>query len=256
MAYVPRSSFIPKETNPSIPAQMLRRRTVNVFNLIASLLLILSFVSAIGLYFYEQYLMGELEQSKAALDQASNSSDGEKIEEIRLYDNKLAVARTLLDNHISITRLLSEIEDSTKATVQFRTLEYTYDPGFDISLTLSGNTEDFASVALQKMQYLDDRFFSNYVVTDISTSESAAVQSGGKDTSSVQLNPQAKVGFSVEGHFKKEYVEYTGRDETGTADAAAVSTAIESTPPTNGGNDGSSTVNIPVMVPPNIVTPI
>ena len=110
----------------------------------------------------------------------------------------------MLDNHIAPSRIFKEIESSTKLTVQFESLDYAYDPGFEAMLTLTGNTEEFASVALQKMQFLKDSLFSDFTVSGITSVTEDA------DTKNTTESVDGKVSFSVTGLFKSEVLNYTG----------------------------------------------
>lgn len=212
MAYVPRSSFIPKEAGGAIPLQVRRRRTVHIFGLIATLALILSFLSAVGVFFYKNLLEGRLESAKAELNAMSSVDNESKIEEIRFYDTKLTIAHTLLNNHLATSLLFEELENSTKETVRFSSLDFTYDPGFEATLTLTGNTEEFAYVALQKMQYIDDQLFSEFVLQDVISSTEPVEDENPKNPKKDEVEePQDdKVSFSVTGLFKKELLSYTG----------------------------------------------
>lgn len=215
MAYVPRSSFIPKEASGAIPMRVRRKRTIHVFSLLTTLLLLASLAGAVGVYLYQDFLENRLEAAKTALNEASDAENDAKIEEIRIYDNKLTIAHTLLDNHLAASFLFEELENSTKETVQFQSLEYTYDPGFEALLTLGGNTEEFTSLALQKMQFLEDTLFSDFVVGEISTSQDVT-----DEEIEVNRNEESDVGFEVKGLFRKNLLEYTGESVTSNVTAS------------------------------------
>ncbi len=202
MAYIPRSSLIPNEASGVIPVQMKRRRSIHAFGLLASLIFVLSLLGAVGIFLYKGYLEKDLEVAKQNLGNLSIEEDNQdKIEEIRVYNNKLRVAHDLLDNHISPVAIFEEIENSTKETVQFQSLIFAHDPGFDAVLTLTGATEAFAGVALQKMQILEDSVFSEFVLEDITT----AIENESETEGTV---PEEVVNFSVVGVFKKEIIQY------------------------------------------------
>lgn len=205
MAYIPRSSLIPTEASGAIPVQMKRRRTIHAFGLIATIIFVLSLLGAIGVFLYQNYLGKQLESAKTALGSVGNEEDARKIAEIRLYDEKLRIAQNLLDNHVAVSKVFEEIEDSTKETVQFRSLEFVHDPGFEAVLTLTGVTEEFSSVALQKMQILEDTIFSEFVLQDISTEKSSESEDG-------RVIPGG-VSFRVTGVFDREFIKYEDRTE-------------------------------------------
>ena len=210
-----------------------RKRTIHIFSLVSTLLLVVSLTAAVGAFLYSDYLDRKLENVKGDLVSARSSRNTDMLmDEVRVYHEKLSIAENLIENHLAPSRLLAEIEDSTKETVQYTTLEYKYDPGFEVLLTLGGNTSDFASVALQKMEILDGEFFTDFVLKDISNS-------GGDDEpgASRQASGKEYVTFNVTGLFKKDYIGYTG---VGASTSATLeSTAAPATPRATSSDSGT-----------------
>jgi hypothetical protein len=202
MAYIPRSSLIPNESSGAIPTQMKKRRTIHVFGLISTFIFILSLLAAVGVFFYNNYLEKELTKAKEELGSVSSEDNRTKISEIRRHYEKQDAAKNLIENHIAPSKLFEEIENSTKKTVQFSSLEFSYDPGFEATLTLSGSTKDFSSVALQKMELIESNIFSDFVLQDITTAQNTEKKEG------EEVNPTESVVFSVTGVFKKDLLTY------------------------------------------------
>ncbi len=203
MAYIPRSSFIPKETSGVIPTQVRRRRTVHVFGLIATILLAVSVLGSVGVFFYNDFLEKQLTTVKEELGKTSVKGTEDKIEEIKIYDRKLSLARNLLDGHLAPSYLFEELESSTKETIRFTEFDYTYDPGFEAELMLVANTRELASSVLQQMQFSEDGLFLDFFVKDIAinTSEGDAV---------LGTVPEKIISFGVLGALKKELLMYAG----------------------------------------------
>lgn len=205
------------ETQSAIPMQMKRRHTVRVFNIITSSLLALSCVCTVGIFLYKDHVTKELSDARIALREVSSSKSEEnarKVEEIRVYDNKLTLARTLLEDHLAPSVLLAELEKNTKETVQYSSFEYAYDPGYDVMLTLNGTTKELSSVSLQKGQFIRDGIFSEFVISDISTAGIIApVDSASAGTASITEDKNEGAGFVVKGIFKKKLLAYTGMPE-------------------------------------------
>ncbi|HEU4677310.1 MAG TPA: hypothetical protein VFS75_01165 [Candidatus Paceibacterota bacterium] len=222
MAYIPRSSLIPNETASAIPVQMKKRRTIHAFGLAATLIFLLSLFCAVGIFLYKGVLEKRLEDAKQSLGAVSDGGNQKKIDEIRLYNDRLRVARSLLDNHVATSRIFEEIENSTKKSVQYRSLEFVNDPGFEATLTLTGDTKEFSSIALQKMQILEDSLFSDFVLQDITTSKTAKAQG---ETATA---PQAGISFKVVGVFKKDLISYG--DDVPASEPAPQETAPSSAP--------------------------
>lgn len=209
MAYIPRSSF--DQTPGAIPMQVKKKHSIRVFSLLSTIILVVTIATTAGLFLYKNQLEKKILSAQTTLNSASDSTSEKKIHEIEVYDRKLTAAQSLLNNHIATTRLFNALEDSAKQTVRYTTLEYKYDPGFDAELTLGGDTREFESVALQKMQFLKDNVFSDYVVRDIT---SGSFNKPLKDTSSRQetkgTSEELGVEFKVVGVFKNSELKYSG----------------------------------------------
>ncbi len=206
MTYIPRSPLNATSAPSAIPLQVRKRRTIHVFSILATTILILSCVGAVGSYFYKDFVVVKrLEAAKNSLRSVTNADDAQKIEEIRMYDEKLIATNELLERHIAPSQIFKVLEDVTKQTVQFNSLEFSYDPGYEANVTLKGNTNEFTSVALQKMQFLKDTVFSSFVTKDITSSQNEVVQNA-------LASSQGDVDFTVVGVFKNGLLEYTGTE--------------------------------------------
>lgn len=212
MAYTPRSSFTPGQTSSAIPVQIKKRRTIRVFGALSILMIVGSLMGTAGVFLYKEYAMKQLEGAKLSLQKESDVDNEKYIEEIRKYDRKLKIATYLLDTHIAPSNLFESLEGSTKQTVQFETLDFTYDPGFDATLVVGGVTKEFASLAQQKIQLDADGLFSDFVLHDIGLiSEESIVDSSSEETVAPSESV-GKIGFTVTGLFQKDLLLYTGEN--------------------------------------------
>lgn len=200
MAYIPRSSF--SSTPGVIPTQIQKKHKFHAFNILSSLVIIATIVSTIGVFFYAGYAERQLNNAKTALQKESDVDNEKYIEEISVYQKKLGIATHLLDTHVSPSHLFQILEEATNDTVQFKSLEFTYDPGFEIDIVVNGVTPEFASLALQEIQFGHDALFSDFVLSDISLVEQDANTFASK-----------AVGFTVTGLFDKDLVLYTGKKD-------------------------------------------
>jgi hypothetical protein len=207
MSYVPRSSFIPKEAPGAIPVQVKRRRSIHIISTIASLLLTLSILAAVGSFLYTSYLKKQLSEAQVKLDSVSSEDNTAKVADIKKYDKRLILASTLLNNHIAPSTIFDLLETSTESTVQFKSFEFSYDPGFEAVLTLGGVTEEFNSVTSQKRQFTKDEIFTEYVLTDIGEESEVSDSDSSDSEQSVVID---KVGFQVTGVFDIDKLKYIG----------------------------------------------
>lgn len=212
MAYIPRSSFTSGAAAGAIPAQVKKRRTIRIFGVLSMIMIIGSLASVVVTFLYKEYAVNQLEASKAALQKESDVDNEKYIEEIRVYDKKLRVAEYLLDTHIAPSHIFEKLEGSAKETVQFESLEFSYDPGFEAALEVDGVTKEFASLALQKIQFSEDALFSEFVLHDVSLiTEEERNEASGEVSRPDSIG---KVGFTVTGLFDKDWLMYTGAQST------------------------------------------
>ncbi len=223
MAYIPGSSFIPKETNVT-PKVMQRKRTFHVFGFIASAMLMTSLIAAIGVFAYGKFSEKKLEEAKVALVKEKSVDMESKMVEIAIFDRQLALTTRLLDNHIAPSRIFSELEKMTKNTVQFKSFKYTYDPGYIAELEVKGGTDELTSVAVQKIEFAGQQLFSEFSVENIALS--LKTTDSGKAPAPVAQGSSivSPVDFSISGVLNSKTVQYTGESVVDTETEVATST--------------------------------
>lgn len=247
MAYDPRSSF--GQAPGVVPAYVRKQRTIQVYRVLAGVMSTCAVVASVGVFAYKSFSTNELEAAKAELKVASAEDKGnqKKISELQAYDLKLSIARKLLDGHLAPSRIFEELERSTKETVAFKQFEYSYEPGFDVLLSLVGNTKELDSVFLQKQQFFKDGLFSEFVVQDVTLLEDADVEEG-------ETAIPSGTDFSIEGVFDKNSIVYQGdvvKDDVAVVEETQQATSTEATASaTNGTTTATST-----PVESNEVTP-
>lgn len=208
MTYIPRSSFSMKESAGPIPKLVQKKHTFRVFSFVGALLLVVSIAAALGTFFYKEYSTKQLENAKVALGDAGNNElDQKNMKEIAIFDRRLDAAQFLIKNHRAPSRVLQKLEGITKETVQLKSFEYTYDPGFEVLVELSGTTKELSSVALQKIEIMNNDLFSEFLVSDIVTG--AAIPSG-PGASVVENEATEGVMFGVKGTLKDREFDYEG----------------------------------------------
>lgn len=225
---VPSPSYIPQQNRPSsaVPFSVKRKNNFRILNAIGSMAFIGVLLSAVGVFLYENYLNKQLSDAKTHFASLNTADVQSKMDTVRTYDRQLHEADMLLKNHISGSRIFDALETSTKETVKLGGIKFTYDPGHEAKITFDGGTKEFASVALQRMEYLKGTLFKDFTIADITTGiENSSDKSQQTDTNSGALE---KVTFSIEGTFKKDILLYSNATTTDTQ-----TTSYQNTVPTN-----------------------
>lgn len=227
MAYIPGSSFIPKETTVgATPKVVKRKRTFHIIGFIASVLLVLSLLTALGTFGYRKYLEGRLLTVQSELTQKKSEDMESRLKEIAIFDRQINIAKYLLDNHIAPTRIFTALESLTKETVVYSSFDYAYDPGNIAQLDVTGGTEELTSVAVQKIEFTAKDLFDEFTVKDITFGLAEAV-----DGAPAQESDEA-VAFSIEGSLDKDVIEYTGEREPSSAPSLIPETSPSEDPNT------------------------
>ena len=210
MPYIPRSPI----TTGSIPKIVKKKHTFRVFGFIATLMILGSLASIIGTFAYKQYALSRLETTRQKLVEVSSVDVTKDIEELTQFDKKLNIAQHLLDNHIAPSKIFKAIETTTKDTIQFTNLEYTYDPGFQALLELTAGTNELATVALQDIEFMKDTIFTEYDVREINANVSI------QDKPASSNDTSHSITFNVKGAVEKKLFAYTGQQ---TIDSSEIS---------------------------------
>lgn len=196
MADIPRASFIPRESGMT-PTRVRRTRVFHVFGFIATAVLVGSLLSAGGVYFLKRTAEKSFSEAQLALQKQKDLFKESDVAEVREFDRRLQAARLLIDNHISPLRVFEALERSTKQRIQFSGLTLEHTPGQDILLTLSGDSQEFKTLALQESALESDSLFSPVTFATIATQEDEATG-------------RQSITFSIEGLISPSQIRYDG----------------------------------------------
>jgi hypothetical protein len=160
------TSFIPKAPivgTTSVPI----RSTKSLFSVVTFILLVLVILGSVGLFFYKNYLLSQIESLSASLVRAQGYFDAETINELDMYSKRSATAKTVLNNHIIISPLFALLSEITIPSIQYTSFDHKTS-GDLFSVSISGIARDYRSVAIQaevfnssKGRYLKNVVFSN-----------------------------------------------------------------------------------------------
>lgn len=170
------TSFIPKKTFDVGPVPKAAASSVSgVISFIAVILLVLSVVSAAGVFLYERFLLTSIKNKEETLERAKSAFEPELIRELSRIDAKFTIGEQLLDSHVAPSGLLDLLEDVTLETVRFTGFSYLSDSE-GLRMTLQGEARSFASVALQSDELGRNRSLRETAFTDLTLDERGNVQ--------------------------------------------------------------------------------
>lgn len=139
----------------------------NIFLLVAIMILAVSVITAGAVFGYGKYLSSVIEVKTAALDQARNEIDREKVEEFIRLQQRFESGKGLLENHIVSSRLFTLLEESTLQNVKFDQMTLTIADDRTASVQLAGYARNFNTLASQSTTIAGVREFKRSIFSDI-----------------------------------------------------------------------------------------
>lgn len=256
MADAPRSSFIPKQISGTTPKTIQRKRVFSVVNFVSAAILILTFVGAGAAFLYQTLLERQLSTQQEALNEEYRKFNESEIAEVKAFDQKLRLAKYLLENHASPHAILDALEANTKESIQYTNLFYNRRPSGGITLNISGATDEFGKIALQRIANEQNSILANAVVTYIGLNLNEEVNSEG--TASAQ-----PVNFLLLANLDVSHIPYVAVEEPAfegtsseseTENEAVINQTPEEiiggAPAETGGTTGSTPGSGPSVAPP------
>lgn len=147
-----KSSFIPRDTG-TVPlharARYGRSNALDIFVLLAIILLVASLALGIAVFVYTKYLESDVASKAEQLKRAQESFDPTLIAELGRLDDRMREGDELLEKHVAPSALFHTLEGLTLDTVSFRTMQFDGTKESGPSLQLTGIARSVNSIALQ-----------------------------------------------------------------------------------------------------------
>jgi hypothetical protein len=140
-------SFIPKR--PVTQPVGKPKRNVSFFSLIATVIFITSLVIWGAVFGYKYYLDSDLTSKQASLQAELDKFQSSLVADLSRLDTRISTANDLLTNHISVSTLLSVINNFTLRNIRFSGFTYSAQDPKAPSISMGGQADSFISIALQ-----------------------------------------------------------------------------------------------------------
>lgn len=221
------TSFIPKK--PITSETYDSGRSVSIVTVITVIVFFGSVALALGSYFYQSFLVKQLDSKKETLDKAKAGFDLDTIKDLKRLDTRIQSAKLLLDQHTAISTFFTVLEQSTLKTVQFSNFSITNDSASAvggasvgsnplastqasmIKFKMSGKAQSYNSVAIQadlfsKTVGIKEPIFSN-----------------------LNLDDKGSVNFDVAGFIDPQIINYRKTVGGGSTSASQSTSGTETT---------------------------
>ena len=168
------TSFIPKK--PIIEERVTSSEPVGVLFIVSIFILFVVLLGTGGLYFYKLSVQNHIASMKKSLVAAKGSFEQSKIIELQKLDNRLSAATEVLDKHLSVTPIFSELEKITMHSVRFTNFSYAASASSgNLNVQMSGIAVGYRSVALQSDIFGADKNFINPVFSNLTLDDKGNV---------------------------------------------------------------------------------
>jgi hypothetical protein len=145
------TSFVPKQSAPQAPRVV--HSGFNVFMAGAIFLLVVSMVSAVGVFAYQAYLVGLKDAKTASLREAKANVNSNIVEEFIRMRDRFTEGKTLLDGHIALSGFFDLLEELTLDNVRYSTLTLTLLADGTAEIGLDGTAKSFNALAAQSAAF-------------------------------------------------------------------------------------------------------
>lgn len=152
--------------------QFERPKSVNLLSFIATLLLIVSGISATGVSIYRSSLQSQIKSKSASLEAAKARFDIDTVTAMQELDRRINASKEVLADHVVVSPVFEALQAETLKSISFTKFAYTYDPlKKSVDVSMSGKATGYEAIALQsdelvKNKYIKDPVFSNLNVDD------------------------------------------------------------------------------------------
>ena len=192
----PSSSFIPKRGAGRKPA-IARKSNFVLLSIISYALFVSAPLASAAVFIYERHTQNQFNKAVLALDEAIGSFKEEDLKRVTEFDERLTATKNLLGTHVSIAKLLSEIEAATAQTVVFKSVDITRTNKSTLTVTGLLETDKFDGALFQRSAYSAEAVFKNPIFSDVKLVLPLA--DADTVTSATNKKVEFKVAFAVSG---------------------------------------------------------
>jgi len=241
------TSFIPKKPMMASSVSVSGKEPVNFFSVIATLLLIVSILTAAGLFVYKIYLTKQKETLSSSLLINRDSFEKDTIDELELFNKRTDSAKKILSNHVILSPLFALLGGITIPQVQYTRFDQQIDDKGVVTVDMTGTARDYRSIALQadifngpKGSSLKNVLFSNLI----------------KDkNNNVSFNLKFNVNPEILSYEKSVLLEQSTINKNTTTQVTPTVAPVTTTPVTETVTPVTTTPT-PTQTPTTTVTPI
>ncbi len=188
------TSFIPKESLSSERA--VRKPTSGgpfiIINIVATFILVTALLAALGVYVGLIITNRAIEIGNQDLQAKEDLYEIKTINELDSLSRRIKSANTILQNHISASIVLDELELQTKKQIKFNSFSLAKDQAFgSYKVTMSGEGASLNVIAQQAKQFSDSTILVDPIFSGVDK-----VENGNAVFNFTALIPQSRMTYA------------------------------------------------------------
>ncbi|MFA6408073.1 MAG: hypothetical protein WCW36_01175 [Candidatus Paceibacterota bacterium] len=187
------TSFVPHATLSD--NRHVRTDFGNAFGFSAYIILGISFVLALGVFFYGRILAVDLAAKDAALVKAEAAIDQDTVKGFVQLRDRLNASQALLESHIALSGFFSVLETTLPATVRFSTLHISIDDAGTATVEGAGVSKSFNALSVASAAFAADGRIKDVIFSNMSINKNSSVSfdfSATLDPKLLVFSPSAK----------------------------------------------------------------
>ncbi|MFA5889240.1 MAG: hypothetical protein WCW47_03545 [Candidatus Paceibacterota bacterium] len=155
------TSFIPKRpiNSPGGSGIDIIHNT-NIFSVIATVVFIVTILTSGSLFLYKYSLTNQIKVADQNIITARDAFEPEKIRELIDANTRIISARSLLENHVVMSKILILMESLTIKKMRFTEFNYT-NKNNNPTITILGEIQTYNALAEQQDVFLKNEFVKN-----------------------------------------------------------------------------------------------
>ena len=169
------TSFIPKKPIGSTvsPSSNISAGG-SLFSSIATVVFVITLLTSGALFVYKNILSGQVEQYDKEINDASNAIQPQKIQDLIDANSRVTVTKTLLDNHVVVSKLLTLLNDLTIKRIRFTSLNY-INKNKESSLSISLEAQTYNALVQEQSLLKSNEFIKNPVFSNFSLGDNGFI---------------------------------------------------------------------------------
>lgn len=171
----PQTTFIPKKPMASSNVRPRVRGGVNFFLIVGVIMFILSIASAGLTFAWRKNMERQIAQSEAYIKKNEASFEADLLDTISKLNERIEVGKELLSKHVAVSKIFDVIGSETIESVRFKSLNYSLDDKGEVKIALSGEGDNFNSIAIQSDHLNKSKNLKNPIMSNFTVSESGKV---------------------------------------------------------------------------------